>query len=272
MLWLNIISACTKASFPFPNLSTENMIHRIKKYVKHLIAPDLRYKVHRAPRPLIKLGTDYGGWTIPVTLLGKDSICYLAGAGTDISFDTTLARRLGCPIWIFDPTPRSQQHFDDLIKAAAEHKTFYVYPEIPYDIDAASARLLHFIPIGLWSRTDMVKFFAPKNETHVSHSISNLQDTDHYFEAKVQRLRDIMQARGHQRLDLLKLDIEGAEFEVLDTILADGIDITLLCVEFHPDKDGSKARIQSTLDKLADHGFRIIARDEMDFTFLKTGS
>jgi len=248
------------------------MIHRIKKYVKHLIAPDLRYKVHRAPRPLIKLGTDYGGWTIPVTLLGKDSICYLAGAGTDISFDTTLARRLGCPIWIFDPTPRSQQHFDELIKAAAEYKTFYVYPEIPYDIDAASARLLHFIPIGLWSRTDMVKFFAPKNETHVSHSISNLQDTDHYFEAKVQRLRDIMQARGHQRLDLLKLDIEGAEFEVLDTILADGIDITLLCVEFHPDKDGSKARIQSTLDKLADHGFRIIARDEMDFTFLKTGS
>ncbi|HVU55841.1 MAG TPA: FkbM family methyltransferase [Puia sp.] len=246
------------------------MIHRIKKYVKHLIAPDLRYKIHRIPHPLKKLGTAYGGWTIPTTLLGKDSVCYLAGAGVDISFDAALARRIGCPVWIFDPTPRAQQHFDQLIKAAANHKTFYVYPDTPYDIDPASASLLHFIPIGLWNHADTVKFFAPKNDTHVSHSISNLQDTDHYFEAKVQRLSDIMQTRGHQRLDLLKLDIEGAEFEVLDTILEDGIDITILCVEFHPEKDGSKARIQAALDKLVDHGFRIIARDEMDFTFLKT--
>jgi FkbM family methyltransferase len=248
------------------------MIHRIKKHIKHLIAPDLRYKVHRTPYPLQKLGTGYGGWTIPTSLLKKDSICYLAGAGVDISFDTALARRIGCPVWIFDPTPRSQQHFDDLMRAVAEQKTFFVYPGIPYDIDTTSARLLNFIPIGLWSRTDTVKFFAPKDKTHVSHSIANLQDTDHYFEARVQRLRDIMQVQGHSRLDLLKLDIEGAEFEVLDSILEDRIDITILCVEFHPDKDGSKARIQSALNRLTDHGFQVIARDEMDFTFLKTGS
>ena len=248
------------------------MIHRIKKYIKRLIAPDLRYRIHKTSYTLQKLGTAYGGWIIPTGLLGKDSICYLAGAGEDISFDTALARRIGCPVWIFDPTPRSQQHFDKVMEAAKTNQPFYVYTNEPYDIDASSALLLRFIPVGLWKDAGTLKFFAPKDATHVSHSISNLQNTDHYFEARVHRLKHIMQEQGHPRLDLLKLDIEGAEFEVLDTILEDRINITILCVEFHPDQDGSTARIQSALDKLAAGGFKVIARDEMDFTFLKTGS
>lgn len=248
------------------------MMQRIKKYIKRLLVPDLRYKIHKTPYALQKLGTAYGGWIIPDGLLGKDSICYLAGAGEDISFDTTLARRIGCPVWIFDPTPRSQQHFEKVVEAATAGKPFYVYPGQAYDIDAASVHLLHFVPLGLWNQSGILKFFAPKNETHISHSISNLQKTSHYFEAKVDRLSHIMETNGHPRLHLLKLDIEGAEFEVLDSILEDKPDITILCVEFHPEKDGSTARIQLALDKLTAGGFRVIARDNMDFTFLNTGS
>src|SRR3990167_849454 len=68
-----------------------------------------------APYDLMRLGTQYGGWIIPKnhTLTG-DSICYLAGAGEDISFDCALAKQFGCNVRIVDPTPRAIRHFEDL--------------------------------------------------------------------------------------------------------------------------------------------------------------
>jgi hypothetical protein len=40
-----------------------------------------------ASTKLLRLGTTYGGWIIPVDAgLTADSICYCAGAGEDISF------------------------------------------------------------------------------------------------------------------------------------------------------------------------------------------
>ena len=45
-----------------------------------------------------------------------------------------------------------------------------------------------------------------------------------------------MSALGHERLDLLKMDIEGAEYAVLDDMLQSGILPDQLLVEFHHGK------------------------------------
>jgi hypothetical protein len=42
-----------------------------------------------------------------------------------------------------------------------------------------------------------------------------------------------MQSLGHTRLDVLKLDIEGSEFEAIPDILASGVEIGQLLVEIH---------------------------------------
>ena len=55
---------------------------------------------------LIHIGTDYGGWIIPGTLLNASSICYAVGCGQDVSFDLGLIQRYGCDVHAFDPTPR----------------------------------------------------------------------------------------------------------------------------------------------------------------------
>ena len=40
---------------------------------------------------MLKLGTNYGGWSIPKNIkLNKDSIVYSGGVGEDISFDIKL--------------------------------------------------------------------------------------------------------------------------------------------------------------------------------------
>ncbi len=76
-----------------------------------------------------------------------------------------------------------------------------------------------------------------------------------------------MREMGHQRLDLLKLDIEGAEYQVIESLLTDGIEADILCIEF----DESAAnhldtkyldRIESSLRSLLDAGFRVIAKEK----------
>src|SRR6185436_1131907 len=61
-----------------------------------------------------KLGTAYGGWYVPVSLLSTNSICYCVGAGEDISFEVELINQFNCNVYTFDPTPRARKHFETL--------------------------------------------------------------------------------------------------------------------------------------------------------------
>jgi FkbM family methyltransferase len=42
-----------------------------------------------------------------------------------------------------------------------------------------------------------------------------------------------MEMNGHDSIDLLKIDIEGFEYEVLESCLEERIPIRQICVEFH---------------------------------------
>src|SRR4051794_14420338 len=61
------------------------------------------------PRPnLERLGSPYGGWTVPTDLVGPDWRCLCAGAGVDVSFDLALAERIGAAVITVDPTGESR--------------------------------------------------------------------------------------------------------------------------------------------------------------------
>jgi FkbM family methyltransferase len=245
------------------------MLAKLKNYVKNLIAPDLKYSLLKTTDKLEKLGTSYGGWLIPVNLLTSGSICYMAGAGEDISFDVELAKRFQCDVYIFDPTPRSKAHFDTVILAADMGKQTFTHANIQYYLEESIVTHLKFKEIGIWKNHDILKFYEPRDSTHVSHSITNLQKTDGYFEAPVERLSDIMRSLGHDHIDMLKLDIEGAEFPVIDSIIEDKIEIRILCIEFHLEKEKDFSQVQSTINRLVQNGYAIIAKEALDFTFIK---
>jgi hypothetical protein len=132
--------------------------------------------------------------------------------GEDASFDLELIGH-GCLVISIDPTPRAISYGNQL---AGEQDGF---------------RLL---PIGLWSAPARLRFYAPRDPSHVSHSVVNLQGTSDYFEADRTTVRLLADQLGHDHLDLLKLDIEGAEFEVLASELPDGPLPETICVEFRP--------------------------------------
>lgn len=189
----------------------------------------------------VELGSKYGSWAVPATLLAKDSVVYCVGCGEDITFDLALIETFGCEVYAFDPTPRAITH----IKTAAANEPRY-----------------HFNPIGIWHRDELIRFYAPRDVHHVSHSIVNLQKTEEYFEAPVRRLAQVLADNGHAKLDLLKLDIEGAEYDVLASCLRDGIFPRVLCVEFdeyfHPRDRGFRNRIHSALEPWFTQGYSLV--------------
>jgi len=200
-----------------------------------------------------QIGSRYGGWSIPMDMINSESICYCVGCGEDISFDLGLIDGFRCEVYAFDPTPRAIRHVES---------------------HAAGNPRYHFSPVGLWDKAEKLKFYVPINPKDVSHSLLNLQKTNDFIEVPVERLSAIMARNGHTHLDLLKLDIEGAEYKVLDSMFADGIDVAILCVEFDEywnalDGDWLQ-RIRDYVERIIGQGYAMIdAPGNGNYTFLK---
>jgi len=153
-------------------------------------------------------------WATRTDSLRKDSVIYSFGAGMDISWDIALIERTGAVVHAFDPTPKS-------IAWIREQNTPAEFRFCPYGIAA----------------TDGIKtFYAPYKEKNVSHSVIPRGTTAFNFPVKT--LRTIMQELGHDRIDLLKMDIEGSEYEVINDLIASGARPIQLLVEFHHRFDG----------------------------------
>lgn len=127
----------------------------------------------------------------------------------------------------------------------------------------------------MWDHEEKLRFYTPKNPDHVSHSALNLQNTEEFFEADVDRLANIMQKNGHTHIDLLKLDIEGAEYKVVNSIIEDKLDIKILCIEYdevgNPLDSNYKNRIKDSVTSVLEFGYSMVCAQNAggNYTFVK---
>lgn len=168
-------------------------VQRTRYAVRCLLGRDV-FQRRQVVHPVERHGSDYGGWTLLAGSLQADSIVYSFGLGDDISFDLALIEKYGLTLHAFDPTPRSvawiqRQHLPEGFL---------------------------FNNVGLASYDGMASFRAPTNACHVSYAmIEAAIEASETITAPVRQLATLMQERGHNRIDLLKMDIEGAEYAVL---------------------------------------------------------
>lgn len=199
----------------------------------------------------LELGTEYGGYAICPTGVGADSIVYSFGVGFDISFDQELIARRGVTIHAFDPTPRSIEWVET--------------QELP--------ERFVFHPWGIADKDGTARFHAPKDPTHVSHTLLESGDVGTgTIEVPVFRLRTIMGKLGHDRIDVLKMDIEGAEYGVLDDVLSSDLAIPQILIEFHHNRSGVPlARTQAAVEALERAGYRAFNTSPKgyEFSFLR---
>jgi FkbM family methyltransferase len=162
--------------------------------------------------PVTSFGNPGASWTLFTRDLSENSIVYSFGVGDDISFDLGLINKFDLQIFAFDPTPKSI----DWISTQNLPKQFVLHP------------------VGLANYDGKAKFHPPTNPDHVSATMLERTETkDQAYKVEVKTLKSIMQELGHKNLDLLKMDIEGMEYDVIDDLKAKNILPSQILIEFH---------------------------------------
>jgi FkbM family methyltransferase len=182
-----------------------------------------------------------GGFFAAPGFLGPDSVVCSLGIGENATFDQAIIARNGCRVFGFDPTPKS-------IAWVARQEGL--------------RDRFAFFPFGIAASTGPAELFLPKDDRYVSGSLlkQDWVDGSRGVTVEMKSWPDIVAAMGAPRVDILKMDIEGAEYLVLDSILAGPVPVGQILVEFHDRlfRDG-KARTREAVAKLKARGYGIFA-------------
>jgi FkbM family methyltransferase len=224
-------------------------------FIERLLKPLRKSRVRLGSRiecERLALGTEYGGYAVCPTGLGAASVVYSFGVGCDVSFDRELIALRGVTVHAFDPTPKSMAW----VETQTLPDSFVFHPWGIADFDGTAS------------------FHAPKDPTHVSHTLLEGGNVGTgTVEVPVFRLRTIMNELGHAHVDILKMDIEGAEYGVLADVLGSGIPISQILIEFHHHRSGVPLeRTQAAVQAIEQAGFRAFHESPSgyEFSFLRT--
>ncbi len=170
----------------------------------HLLKPELNVATRH-------IGSDYGGWIVAIGPLGdvKNPVVLSFGLGDDISFDEEIISSYGAHVYGFDPTPASLRW----IAARGAPQNMQVFP------------------IGISRFDGRQKFSVSENDTRGNYSSKETAGTSAICD--VMRYSSILAMLELKHVDVLKLDIEGSEYDVIPEIITSSVRPVQLLVEFH---------------------------------------
>jgi FkbM family methyltransferase len=185
-------------------------------------------------------GSVYGGFYINPDLLSENSVIYSFGIGTDITFDLKCIIKHRVNVYGFDPTPKSI----DWVKSRDIHPNF------------------HFYEFGISNETGFQEFYLPDRPKGVSGSMIANPIVSEKLKIKVamKSFEDLAEQLGHKKIDVIKMDIEGSEYDVIDSIINSTIIVNQYLLEFH-DRfyDINHPKSKEVVEKLSAKGYGIYA-------------
>jgi FkbM family methyltransferase len=216
---------------------------------------DFRYQLFygallRRKYALLALGNSDIGccWNFHPDNLTSKSVVYSGGVGRDISFEHGLVEKFGCSVVLLDPSPTGRETMALPLNQIPQFK---------------------FIPVGLAGCCKTLKLAPPIYPGEGSWFKS--EGEGNTIEVPCEDLATLMEQNGHRQIDLLKIDIEGAEYEVLYDLLKRRLPVNQVLVEFHHGiLPGIKRRdtVRAIL-KMAAAGYKLLDQSGSNHTFLR---
>ncbi|HEY1834879.1 MAG TPA: FkbM family methyltransferase [Solirubrobacteraceae bacterium] len=199
-----------------------------------------------APGGTVDLGTAYGGWMVPRALIEPSWLCYCVGTGGDISFDLALIERYDVRVRAFDAV----EGYVLETRANAGHEPRLTAHHAA--IALADGPLLMQVSHDAQSR---------------SVSAAGLYESENYVELPGRTLASLMAELGDERIDLLKLDIEGVEYDLLEELRLSELGVKVFAVQLH--HTGSVRRARHLIAQLREDGYEPVAcRPAVKMTFV----
>jgi len=196
---------------------------------------------------IVELGTAYGGWKFPEGSVRAGQVCYCIGAGGDISFDLELMRRYGALVRAVDPVEAYEAR---ALEAAGEDPRFAFRRAALTTIDG---------PVRMQSHHE------PDSS---SLSAAGLYYTDDWTEVPGLTLPTLMREFGDDHIDLLKVDVEGIEYELIPRLDLVGLGVRVFAIQLH--HTGTVAQARALIDGLRRQGFSLVAqRPVVKLTFVR---
>lgn len=187
-------------------------------------------------------------WTCAVDKLERNSVVISGGIGQNITFEKSLSERIGCNVYLFDPSPTGLETMKR--KGNQSEK-------------------LHFHKVGLAASDGLYTFGVPDRHDEGSWKKGEKGAGEQFA---CRSITSIVAEHSWSRVDLLKLDIEGFEYEVIDDIIRSKLEVDQICVELHTSSmisiDKTPYDIVRTLLRLRRYGYRLVNLKNADFTFL----
>ena len=202
-----------------------------------------RIKIEKFNTELVFLGTDYGGKHFFPFIELQNSTIISCGLGEDASFDVEFASKYKAKVVIADPTPRAIFHYKNILErigkiALVEYNDSGSILIDAYDLSEVLEEQLVLEEYAIWIKKTILNFYLPPNKDNVSCSITNFLnnydtgDDKEHIKVDSIRLKDLIEKYKLDRIELLKLDIEGAEIEVIQDMLKNNILPIQICIEF----------------------------------------
>lgn len=259
-------------------------VEKLKSKIKRFITKiKTNVKIQSIPFDTEELGNNpYGSWTYAVTPNLDRSTIILCGAGEDISFDIEFSSKFKSSTFIVDPTPRAIIHVKEALKRIGKDKEKGYESGGSQDVKSYDMRFIKkdqikLIENALWNQSKKLKFYCPKNPNFISHSILNFQndysDDSVAIDVDAINIKNLLNKIGleNKNIDILKLDIEGAEHEVIYDLISNKIYPEQILVEFDElSMNTSRAikRFKNTHKILLENNYKLFAREVYDFSYL----
>jgi FkbM family methyltransferase len=202
-------------------------------------------------------GNPKAGFYICPDLLPSQPVIFSFGVGDDISFDLAMMHKYNGTIEAFDPTPASVRFIQE---------------------QQSSLSRFHHHPYGLQKENGNKTFYFPRDPNFSGTVYQRWkQDTKNVeiLSLPFRNFETIVSEFQPQRIDVLKMDIEGSEYDVLDDILNCKVPITQVLIEFHHRFPGRSLQDTKTaIAKLKTKGYLLVAASPKneEFTFVKNVS
>ena len=168
------------------------------------------YDHYRLER-LGRLWPDQSKWVCNTRALAAQKprcLVYAFGGHSEVDWDVAMAKHTGCEHYIFDPT--APCHEPNKEKESCKPWAHLLGPKL-----VAERNITAYEPYGISGHNGVLRWFNRA--------------------VPVYTLATIMARLGHtgRRIDVLKLDIEGSEFDVVPNLVKSGIEIGQLLIEVH---------------------------------------